>query len=88
MMHVFPVVVNGAPQRMVLPDGSPKGLKMVLEERGVDVRKMKKEDIVAKLSTFDDFKNEIKFEHFFCLNFTRSSMPLSVCGEKPRYTHQ
>ena len=58
VMRVSPFVVNGAPQRMVLPDGTPKGLKMVLEERGVDVRKMKKEDMVAKLATFDDFKNE------------------------------
>ena len=58
VMRVSPFVVNGAPQRMVLPDGTPKELKMVLEERGVDVRKMKREDMVAKLSTFDDFKNE------------------------------
>ena len=32
-----------------------KGLK---EERGVNVRKLKRDDMVAKLSSFDDFKNE------------------------------
>ena len=57
-MRVSPFIVNGALQRMVLPDGTPKGLKMVLEEGGVNVRKMKKDDMVAKLSSFDDFKNE------------------------------
>ena len=35
VMRVSPFVVNGAPQRMVLPDGTPKGLKMVLEECGL-----------------------------------------------------
>ena len=58
VMRVSPFIVNGAPQRMVLPDGTPKGLKMVLEERGVNVRKMKRDEMVAKLSSFDDFKNE------------------------------
>ena len=31
---------NGIQQIMVLPDGSPKGLKMVLQERGIDIRSM------------------------------------------------
>ena len=57
VMRVSPFVSNGAPQRIVLPNETPKGFKMVLEERGEDVRKVKRED-VAKLSTFDDFKNE------------------------------
>jgi hypothetical protein len=32
---------RGRPQKMTLPDGSPKGLKHVLEERGFDVKKLK-----------------------------------------------
>ena len=51
-------MVHGAPQRMTTPDGIPKGLKLVLEERGVETRKMKQEDMIAKLSKFPDFKNE------------------------------
>ena len=31
-------VFNGVQQTMVLPDGRPKGLKIVLQERGIDTR--------------------------------------------------
>ena len=31
-------VYNGRIQRMVFPDGTPKGLYQVLRERGVDIR--------------------------------------------------
>ena len=31
---------NSTVQSMVLPDGTPKGLKLVLEERGVDTKGM------------------------------------------------
>ena len=31
-------LINGAPQRMTLDDGIPKGLKIVLEERGVNTK--------------------------------------------------
>ena len=34
-------VYNGKPQKMVLPNGVPKGMKLVLQERGIDVSKMK-----------------------------------------------
>lgn len=53
-----PFIVNGAPQRMVEHDGTPKGLKMVLEDRGVRVEKMNRKEMIAKLSSFKDFKNE------------------------------
>ena len=50
--------VNGRPQSMVLENGQPKGMKRLLEEREVDVRGMKKEDMQGRLNEFDDFKNE------------------------------
>ena len=34
------IVFNGVEQTMVLPDGRPKGLKIVLQERGIDVSVM------------------------------------------------
>ena len=37
----------------------PKGLKQVLEEHGVDTKGMLKEQLIAKLETFDDFKYEL-----------------------------
>lgn len=36
---------NGKQQKMVFPDGTPKGMKQVLEERELNVSKMKAEDI-------------------------------------------
>ena len=43
---------------MVSDSGEPKRLRMVLEERGVNVRGMKKEDMQKKLQEFENFKNE------------------------------
>lgn len=42
---------------MVQCDGMTKGMKIV-QEPGVDFRKMKKKDIIARLAAFEDFKNE------------------------------
>ena len=42
---------------MVLPDGRPKGLKIVLQERGIDVSGMNGQKMREELSKFDDFKN-------------------------------
>ena len=48
-MNVYPggkqpalrdVLWEGSVQKMTLPDGTPKGMKMVLQERGVDVKGM------------------------------------------------
>ena len=57
-MRTSPLIFNGRPQSMVLSDGRPKGLKMVLEERGVNTQGMVKDDMVKKLNEFPDFKNE------------------------------
>ena len=51
-------LINGAPQRMTLDDGIPKGLKIVPEERGVNTKGMGKVDMVKKLSSFIDFRHE------------------------------
>ena len=55
-----PIVVNGRPfvQHMVDANGEPKGMRQVLKERGIDTRKMKKEDMIKELNKWDDFKNE------------------------------
>ena len=50
-------VWNGQIQRMVLPDGTPKGMKKVLEERGVDTMGMKAPQLREKLKTYEDFQN-------------------------------
>ena len=49
---------NGKPQKMVLPNGLPKGLKLVLQERGVDTTGMKKDEMQRRLGNMDDFKYE------------------------------
>ena len=38
-------VFNGKVQQMVLSDGKPKGMKMVLQERGVDTEGMNAEKL-------------------------------------------
>ena len=43
---------------MVLPNGVPKGMKLVLQERGIDVSKMKADDMQATLQEMHDFKYE------------------------------
>ena len=47
----------GEVQEMTLPDGTPKGMKIVLEERGVCTKKVVKEDMIAKLKACEDFEN-------------------------------
>ena len=48
----------GKLQRTVLADGTPKGMKRVLEERGVNVNKMKADNMREKLQSMHDFKYE------------------------------
>ena len=48
---------QGRVQQMVYPDGTPKGMKAILEERGVNTRKMKANDMRKKLSQYPDFQN-------------------------------
>ena len=51
-------VWDGQPQRMVLPDGRQKGMKLVLQERGIDTERMKAADMRLVLGNHDDFKYE------------------------------
>ena len=43
---------------VVFPDGKPKGMRRVLEERGIDVSRMKADDMRQKLKEMSDFKYE------------------------------
>ena len=49
---------NGRLQRTVKDRGVPKGMKQVLEERGVNVSKTKAEDMRETLQSMHDFKYE------------------------------
>ena len=49
-------VWNGEIQHLVLEDGRPKGMKMVLQERGIDTRGMNADKMRSTLKTFDDFR--------------------------------
>lgn len=50
-------IFNGEVQMMVLPDGRSKGLKLVLEERGVNTKGMNAEKLREELSKHDDFRD-------------------------------
>ena len=58
-------VWNGRAQRMVFPDGTPRGLDQVPRERGINTRKMKLDDMREKLASHSDFRDEkSQVEHF------------------------
>jgi len=48
-------VWNGQIQKMTLEDGTQKGMKCVLEERGIDTHKMKADKMREELRKFEDF---------------------------------
>ena len=49
---------GGAVQRMIDNTGTPKGMKVVLEERGVDTTNMRLKDMRDLLKTFPDFSGQ------------------------------
>lgn len=49
---------NGIVQTMQTADGTQKGLKRILDERGIDTRNLSKADMVAILNRHDDFANQ------------------------------
>ena len=51
-------VYEGRVQTMTLSDRTPKEMKMILEERGVNTSGMKKEDMRKVLASHSDFCNE------------------------------
>ena len=78
-------VWNGSNQSMVLADGTPKGMKLVLQERGVDTRGLNAEKMREILSNHEDFKKQktiieelvqsVDILVFFSLNFIANSTP-------------
>ena len=47
---------NGQEQSMVLPDGTPKGMRLVLEERRVNTKEMTANKLREVLSKHEDLK--------------------------------
>ena len=55
----------GRVQQLVDDDGVPKGLKKILEERGINTSRMKGDDMRTVISFHDDFRDEKTLvEHF------------------------
>ena len=50
--------MGGGPQLMVNPDGMAKGLRTILQEKGINMATMKADDMRTVLSFHDDFLNE------------------------------
>ena len=87
---------HGKIQKMTL-DGQPKGMKMILEERGIDTTKMKAADMRLVLNSHHDFKYEkTSLEHlmsekghrcYYLPKFHCELNPIErVWGEAKRYT--
>ena len=55
-MHT--TVWAGNEQTMCLPDGTPKGMKLVLEERGINTATLIGPQMQVILQNHEDFKNE------------------------------
>ena len=55
--------MGGREQKMVFDDGTPKGMKQVLLERGVNTTKMKAEQMREILQNMPDFKYEKPLLH-------------------------
>ncbi len=72
-------VWKGQRQSLILPDGTPKGLKSVLQERGIDTASMKRPEMVSILSDHADFKEQRTILHDF---LTEKS---HVCLYFPKY---
>ena len=90
-------VWDGKLQRMVLNDGRPKGMRTVLQERGIDTDRMKAADMRLVLGSHADFKYEkTALEHLiqekgqralFLPKFHCELNPIErVWGEAKRYT--
>ena len=88
---------QGQSQRMVLDGGTPKGLQLVLEERGVNVQGMLKQDMITELQSHADFAAELSIvEHILisrghnCMFFPKFHCELNpierVWGQAKRYT--
>ena len=69
-------IFDGKVQKMILDDGRAKGMKTVLEERGVETKGMNADKMREALNTFEDFKNnktlleeKVESRGHFCVFF-------------------
>ena len=86
---------GGRVQKMVFADGTPKGMKEVLRERGVNVTKMKGDEMRATLQNIHDFKYEktrvekLLMGHGFRGYFFIQLNPIErIWAESKRYTRE
>lgn len=90
---------GGRVQKMVLRDGTPKGMKQILIERGVNVTKMKGDEMRSVLQNMHDFKYEKTrverllmdngFRGYFIPKFHCELNPIErVWAESKRYTRE
>ena len=70
---------------MILPDGRPKGLKLVLQERGIDVTGMNADKLREELAKIEDFKNpktlveeKVKSRGHLCMFFPKFHCELNA----------
>ena len=88
---------RGRVQKMVLSDGTPKGMKQVLIERGINVTKMKAEQMREVLQEMPDFKYEKtkvetllhsnNFQGYFIPKFHCELNPIErVWGQSKKFT--
>lgn len=96
LRKVRDTVWAGRPQSMVMPDGSAKGLRTILAERGINTATLKADDMRTILSNHDDFATEkTQVEHyvnsrgfkcFFIPKFHCELNPIErVWGQSKRY---
>ena len=95
--HMHDTFWKGKPQRMVFSDETPKGVKKILMERGVDVRKMKLDDMRKEIATHPDFRDEqpeialfLRRKGYACIflpKFHCELNPIEICwAQAKRYT--
>ena len=78
-------VFNGKVQQMVLPDGRLKGMKIVLQERGVDTKGMNVQKMRETLSKYPDFassktivQDKIEARGHLCMFFPKFHYELNA----------
>lgn len=84
----------GKVQHLVDDEGVPKGMKQVLEERGINTATLKGADMRIILANHEDFRTEKTIvEHFFAgrhrpVHFIANSTPSKGFGGKQRNIHE
>ena len=68
----------GQPQRLVDVNGVPKGMKQVLQERGINSDQMRAEDMRVVLANHDDFRNEKTVVETFLVGLFHTKVSLWI----------